>query len=540
VITFASNVADVLRCPLRDRPDHEAVVTRSGSLSYRELDALANQAANALLDLGIEPGDRVAACLPNDVEIIGAFHGAMRIGAVWVGINEALAAPEKAYLLRDSGARLFLGAASTIAQLGEHKKQLPELDIIVSATSGEATSWQSLLAAQDGGASERPIDADAPAAIAYTSGTTGYPKGAVHSQRNLLLPGWYLSLTRGYDASLRKGDCFPLTILNMMVLTTLLTAQAGGCAVLMDGLRSDTVVDWIKREKVTVWNGPPPLLHTLAHDPLVRPTDLAPLVEVWSGGAACAPAIREAFEQKFGKRIFSTYGLTEAPTVVAIESRHRVHPPGMNGRALPHLDLTVRGPDGQSLPLGAEGELCVAPKASSAIRASLNDHWGVEVRDGQEVPTYSLMLGYWGRPGETQRVLTDGVLHTGDVGALDADGNVAVADRLNQIVNRGGANVYPAEVERVVLELQEVEACAVFGVPDERLGQRVAMLVQFTAGSEPALEPVLERCRAELAAYKVPEMVAAIERLPRNAMGKVDRRSLSSEANRLSRASTPK
>lgn len=540
MITFPRDAAHVLVEPLRQRPDQEAIVTRSGSTSYRQLDGLGDRAANVLLALGIRPGDRVAACLPNDIDIIAAFHGAMRIGAVWVGVGEGLATPERAYILRDSGAKLLLCEQMVADQLAGHRSELSELTRIVTcdAGAGAANEWRSLLAAQPEHRPEVPIDPSGPAAIAYTSGTTGHPKGALHSQRNLLLPGWYLSITRGYDAGLRKGDCFPLTILNLLVLTTLLTAQAGGCSVVMDAVRSDTVVEWIRRERVAVWNGPPPLLYTLAHDPTVQAADLASLVEVWSGGAECPRAIRQAFEAKFGIRIFSTYGLTEAPTVIAIESPRREHIPGTTGKSLPHLELTIRGAQGEKLRSGESGEICVEPKSPAAIRAALRADWGIELTEQDEPPIYTPMLGYWGRPDDSRHALDGALLRTHDAGVLDEDGNLWFSDRLSQIVNRGGANVYPAEIERVVLELSAVEACAVFGVPDERLGQRVAMLVQLSEDSEPALEAleaVLDHCKSELAPYKIPELVATVEDLPRNAMGKIDRRAVASMGETLVR-----
>lgn len=525
--TFPGDVAGVLAEAVRLRPEQEAIVTRSTSASYRQLDALANRAAHALLGLGIGPGDRIAACLPNDIGIVAAFHGAMRIGAVWVGVGETLTAAEKAHILDDTTARALICTAPVADQITAHATPLRDL----RATVADA-AWQSLLAAQPETPPLIAVDPDAPAAIAYTSGTTGVPKGAVHSQRNLLLPGWYLARTRRYDHTLRKGDCFPLTILNMMVLTTLLTAQAQGCAVIMDSMASDAVVQWIRREQVQVWNGPPPVLYTLAHDPTVLPSDLASLREVWSGGAECPPAIRQAFEAKFAQRIFSTYGQTEAPAVVTIESPSQPHAPGMTGPPLPHLDLTIRGAGGELAAPGESGEVCVAPRRPEAIRAALAADWGVELDEDDEPPVYTPMIGYWQRPQESRKALADDLLRTGDTGCLE-DGGLRLTGRLNLIVNRGGANVYPAEVERVVLELPEVEACAVFGVPDDRLGERVALLVQFATAAEPSHEPILERCRAELAPYKVPELVGAIDAFPRNAMGKIDRKALAGVGGQL-------
>jgi acyl-CoA synthetase (AMP-forming)/AMP-acid ligase II len=264
----------VLEPALAEDPHRRAVVARSGALTYAELDEAANRWARALRDRGIAPGDRVGVSLPNDLDIVAAFHGAMRLGAVWVGINDALAAPEKDYMLRDSEASLFLEPEGLAGPDG----------------------WRAAVAAQEAEPLGLDVDPLAPAGIAYTSGTTGFPKGVVHSQYNMLAPGAHLNATRGYDVDLRKGDCFPLTILNLMILTTLLVAQARGLQVVMEEVSAANVSRWVRDERVTVWNGPPPILYSMAHDESIAPADLRSLREVWSGGADIPESIRDAFE----------------------------------------------------------------------------------------------------------------------------------------------------------------------------------------------------------------------------------------------------
>src|SRR4051794_39945709 len=316
---MAETIARVLDRPLAERPEAEAVVARSGRLTYRELDAAADRAAGAFAALGMRTGDHVAVSLPNDLDVVVAFHGAMRLGLVWIGLNTALAAPEKALIFEDSGARLLIDDPLDWAGLVATASPVPAVD----------------------------VDPHAPAGIAYTSGTTGLPRGVVHSQHNLLLPGEVLVKTRGYDESLRKGDCLPLTILNLMVLTTLLTAQAGGCCVVMDRRDADGVLDWIRDERVTVWNGVPTQLFDLARSHAGRRPDLATLTEVWSGGGDCPDSLREEFAAAFGLHVRATYGLTEAPTVVAIDPVGDEWRPGASGRALPHLQVDALDVDGE-------------------------------------------------------------------------------------------------------------------------------------------------------------------------------------------------
>jgi acyl-CoA synthetase (AMP-forming)/AMP-acid ligase II len=481
-----ASVVAVFDRALANGPDREALVTRTQRLSYAQLDALANRAAHALRALGLRPGDRVAASLPNEVDVVVAFHGAMRLGAIWVGVNRALAPPEKSYMLEDSGASLFL-VDEPVAVTGVRQVALEE--------------WRAAVAAAPGnGPVGVAIDPFAPAGIAYTSGTTGHPKGAVHSQHNLVLPGRMLVESRGYGPDLRKGDCLPLTILNMIVLTTLLVAQAEGCCIVMDRLDAEGVAAWVRDERVTTWNGPPALLHSLATDDAVTGADLTSLDEVWTGGADCPEVVRQMFEAKFGHTVLATYGLTEAPTVVSIDPRGGPHVDGSSGRPLPHL--AVRIADATSD--GDTGEICV--------RAA-DDR-------------YRPMLGYWDRPEATAAVLHDGELRTGDLGFLDGDGNLHVRDRKSLVIIRGGANVYPAEVERVLQAAPGVAACAVVGVPDERLGERVVAAIQPEPGAPTDAEALRAHCEADLARYKVPERFVFVDAFPRNSMGKIVRRDL--------------
>ena len=481
-----ASIARVLDRALQADPQREALVTRTRRLSYEQLDAEANRAARALRELGVGPGDRMAASLPNDADVVVAFHGAMRLGAVWLGVNRALAPPEKRYLLEDSGSTLLLC-----------DDDLPDLGVRVV----DLATWRDATDAADAASLDLDVDPFAPAGLAYTSGTTGHPKGAVHSQHNLLVPGAVLTETRGYDERLRKGDCFPFTVLNMAVLTTLLVSQAGGCSIVMDRIDAEGVAAWIRDERITTWNGPPALLLSLATMDEIAAEDLASLEEVWTGGADCPEAIRSAFEAKFGLPVLATYGLSEAPTVVSIDARDGSHVDGASGRPLPHLSVRIAGDDGSTLPAGETGEICLS---------AADDR-------------YRLMLGYWERPEASATALAGGELHTGDVGFLDDDGYLHLRDRKSLVIIRGGANVYPAEVERVLLEAPGVVASAVFGVPDDRLGERVMALVEAETLDEPA---VRAHCEANLARYKVPERLVRVDQLPRNAMGKIIRTEL--------------
>jgi long-chain acyl-CoA synthetase len=499
-------IAECFAAMLKHDPEHEALVARSGRWTYRELDDACARAAQVWLDLGVRVGDRVAASLPNDADIVIAFHGAMRVGAIWVGVNQSLAPPEKAYLLADSGTSIVVSDAETVSTIEPHQRDLPTLRRVVALDE-----WRELVERVSPARGLPDVDPDVPAGLGYTSGTTGRPKGAVHSQRNLLLPGVVVSATRGYGSDLRKGDCLPLTILNMLALTTVLTATAGGTAVIMDHIYAQGVADWIEREAVTVWNGPPALLHSLVADDDIDPHALSSLREAWSGGAALPEALRRRFHERFGVPVIGTYGLTEAPTIVSIDPPNGGFVAGGSGRVLPHLEIVVdvdAGHDADDTPV--LGEICLA--AATA---------------GPYAGLYRPALGYWDRPEASAALCAGGVVHTGDIGFVDADGWLHVVDRRNLVILRGGANVYPAEVERVLDAIDGVAASAVTGLADERLGERVVAAVELEDGSTVTVDEMTERCARELAEYKVPERFVLVDALPRNAMGKIDRKIVS-------------
>ncbi|MGN6474938.1 MAG: class I adenylate-forming enzyme family protein [Mycobacteriales bacterium] len=487
----------VLDAALRDRPDATAVIGRSGSLSYAELDYRADAAAAALWELGLRPGGRLAATLPNDLDVVVAFHGAMRVGAIWVGIGEALAAPEKQHLIRDCEPSLMLAAPDVV---DECAKTLAEV-----GAQGHTTADLGAAIAAAGAPPAVEIDPHAPAGIANTSGTTGVPKGIVHSQHNLLLPGAVLVASRGWGPALRKGDCLPLTILNLMVLTTLLTAQAQGCCIVMDRRDAEGIAEWIEREQVTHWNGVPAQLHDLVTVKQVDPVRLASLQEVWSGGGDCPDELRVRFAEVYGLPIRSTYGLTEAPTVVSIDPVGGERRPGASGRVLPHLWVQTRRDDGTMLPRDAEGELCLSARS-----------------DGEWAGRWTPYLGVWHQGKVTDPPAQP--VATGDYGVVDSDGWLTVLDRIKLLIVRGGANIYPAEVERVLLAQEGVAGVAVFGIPDERLGERVGALVELQ--TDVTVDALAAACRDQLADYKVPERWGIVDKLPRNAMGKVVRTGL--------------
>ena len=500
------SVAAVLD-PVAERdPGREALVGRAGRYSYGELDEVVNAAAATLRDVGVGRYDRVAACLPNDVDIVVAMLASQRLGAVWVGVNRPLAAPEKAQLLRDSEAKVYLANSESEAEITALRAELPALRDIISVNSeaDTAESWNARLTCFAGaGRPDVAIDSHAPAAIAYTSGTTGRPKGAVHSQHNLLLPGAVSAATGRYNGR-TQGVVLALTILNMQVLGPLTAFQDGARCIAIDQTKPEQLAAWVRREQVQNLCAVPTILHDLLSHPGVCAEDLASLVLPEVGGAVVPEEFRHLYRERFGKGVSIGYGMTEAPTAVAWSDPEEGAMPGLCGRALPQVEIQIRDESGQRLPANSVGEICIAPATRGTFAG-----------------VYTPMLGYWRRPEATQEALREGVYHSGDLGLIADDGNLYIRGRRNELILRGGANVYPAEVERSLNSDPRVAASAVLGIDDLRLGQRVVAAVELKPGLEASPEALIARARSQLARYKVPEHIAIVDRLPRNAMSKV-------------------
>jgi acyl-CoA synthetase (AMP-forming)/AMP-acid ligase II len=505
-------VAAVLDPILRSDPDRLALVGRSGRLTYAQLDRVVDATAAALSDLGVGRFDRIAACLPNDLDIVVTLLASQRLGAIWVGINKVLAPPEKTYLLGDSGARVLLAMPEVVAALSPQLPQLPDLQHVLSvdpADSVNRSSWTARVSSFAG--ASRPnceVDGHAPAAIAYTSGTTGYPKGAVHSQHNLLLPGAVSAATARYGGC-SQGVVLALTLLNMQILGPLTAFQDGAHCVAIDLVDPEGLAGWIRDERVQNVCAVPTILYDLLTHPSIDPDDLSSLVLPEVGGALVPEEFRRLYRKRFGKGVSIGYGMTEAPTAVTWSDPEAGAMPGLCGRPLPQIEIQIRDESGNVLLPGDVGEICVAP-------ASRGDWKGV----------YTPMIGYWRRPDATAEALRDGVYHSADLGLLADDGNLYIRGRRNELILRGGANVYPAEVERILQDDPRVLASAVLGIEDARLGERVVAAVELKPHQQVTPEELIAHVSDRLARYKVPERIVIVDRLPRNAMSKVIKRDL--------------
>lgn len=440
---------------------------------------------------------RVLASAPNCAESVILFLATMAAGGMWTSINPRYGAAEQRALAERFAPTVVVGENHAVADLTD----------AVPAAVGIAFEPGGGLSELDGGATDSAaglpaVDDLGIAAVGFTSGTSGRPRGVLHCQRSLLLAA---------EANLSDskpsgpiGVVLSTMVLNIMVLGPLQGLLAGRTVVLAQRTDGDYLARWCAEHRIAEIGVPPTIVHDLL-DRYDTSGDSGVIPErIETGGAACTSALQERFTAATGRRIIRCYGLTEAPGTVAMSDLRRPAVLDSSGIAMPHVAITIRGPGGEILPEGSDGEICI----SAAERGPLAD---------QYIP----MLGYLDEPvGTTVR---DGVLHTGDLGRLDRDGRLYVTGRKSALIIRGGANISPSEIEEVLVSHPGVGDAAVFGVPDERLGEVVAAAVTVAgAGSAPSSTELKSYVEGRLARYKVPAHVIVLTAIPRNPTGKPD------------------
>lgn len=499
-----SSFKDLIEDSFNKNGTKTAILHGERSVTYKELQEASYRVADALLKIGIEKGDPIAISMPNSIDIIETFLGVMQIGAIWVGLNMHLSLPEKIKMLEETEAKLFIGDRNTISVFEKSKLRFTHTMGMISIDHEDnASEWKKKI---DNSSLSKPdieIDPYAPAAIAFTSGTTGSPKGAVHSQHNLLLCAKIIRLEHLKGSVL--GIVLPLTILNIMVHGPVCAFVDASMASIFNDISTSEIVRQVKENKVACFGGfVPALVYDLIKDHDIKKEDMNNLLHASAGGASCTDELKKAYKSRFNQRLFSGYGLTEAPGAVVLEQKNKSAVKGATGQPLLHIKLHILDDGNTPVPAGAPGEICIGPQT-----------------EGEWAGVYSPMLGYWNNLELTQKVLKGNVLHTGDIGKIDEEGNLYVLERKDDMIIRGGNNIYPAEIEDALMRHPEIECCSVFGKPHERLGQTIISCVELKAGSnldENAIKEYLSEC---LAKYKIPEDIRFMKDMPKNSMGKV-------------------
>jgi long-chain acyl-CoA synthetase len=482
-----------------ERPSHPAILFEGRRLGYADLDAAASRLAPAVGAAGGGAGDRVALFLPNIPEFAIVFYAAQKLGAITVSINAIFRSAEVEYLLNDSGAK----AVFTVGELAQFvpRERCPALAHVVIC-EGEAPAGTASLADWCDGRDARfelaDCAADAPASLLYSSGTTGFPKGVTLTQSNIATNSATAAKCSGYRPDDRLAAFLPLFhvygqnyIMNAAVL-------AGATLALFRRFVPDQVLEAIGRERITMFFGVPTIFIGLLSMDLSK-YDLSSIRYEMSAAATMPEEISRRWTERFGRRVYEGYGLTECSPFACYNDlvEHRF---GSVGRAVEGFELAIFDEADRELPRGEWGEIVIRGPG--------------------------VMKGYWNRPDDTAQALRGGWLHSGDIGRMDDDGYVFIVDRVKDMINLSGFKVWPAEVEQYLYKLPQVQEVAVYGLPHPEKGEQVVAAVVAKPGQSLTADEVIAYCRASIAAYKVPARVDIVTELPKSATGKILKRVL--------------
>jgi long-chain acyl-CoA synthetase len=481
------NLVALLLAQADETPDAAALIAGDRTVSYAELQALSARVGGGLIGRGIEPGDRVAIACNNDVEFVTSYLGALWAGAVAVPLNPlAPASVVSAQAAAVQASALLCGPGA------EALLELPRAVPTAQLETGEPTP-----------AEVERDDAEL-AVLLFTSGTAGAPRAAMLTHENLATN---ISQVQGHPGLRVRSDDVGLAALPFFHVFGLNVAlgvglQAGMTTVLLDHFDATRAVQLIRAHDVTIVAGVPTMFGAFLELPDdVAPADSFASIRLAVSGAAELPLDRgEAFMSRFGVTIYEGYGLTEAAPIVSTNAIEESPRAGSIGPPLPGVEVRLVGDDGEDVFPGDPGEIWVR---------------------GQNVFT-----GYWEDPEATARVLVDGWLRTGDVAVADDDGFLSLVDRKKDLVIVSGFNVFPVEVEDVLLEHPAIADAAVIGIPNRRTGEAVGAWVVLTPGANLTAEEVRDHTAHQLARYKIPATVTFVDALPRNQAGKLLRREL--------------
>jgi long-chain acyl-CoA synthetase len=502
------NLASVLEHPARLTPGRVAITCGSEQLTYAELDAKATQVAAGLHAMGIRAGEHVALSCPNVPWFPIAYFGILKAGAAVVPLNVLLKPREIAYHLKNSDARAVLAFEGTAelpigAMCRDAAAQAGTPHVVVFP--GDAAS---LMRDPAGFHPPRREPADT-AVILYTSGTTGHPKGAELSHGNMV--GNAVTCHDMFRPAFDGGTDQNVTLITLPLFhSTAQTAQMN--AALYGGFRlvlhprfdPAAVLEAFSRERIGLWIGVPTMYWALLDHARASGTDVtgaaASLRLCASGGAPMPVDLLRAFEQAFTVRILEGYGLSETAPVVAFNQLQRPSKPGTVGLPIFGVDIRCVDEHDNAVPPGERGEVVVRGP--------------------------NVMKGYYERPEATAEAMRGGWFRTGDIGQFDAEGYLAIVDRKKDMILRGGFNVYPREIEDVLLTHPAVARAAVIGVPDPRLGEEIKAVVVRRPDAAITAEELIAWAREQMAAFKVPRLIEFRDSLPMNATGKILKREL--------------
>lgn len=482
---------------VEQRRGKTAVAYRDQNISYELLAERIARLANTLVSRGVSAGDRVAYLGNNHPSFLEVFFASATVGAIFVPLNTRLAPPELEFILSDSGATtlVFQEELRSSARAGAWATEVERYLVVDGEPSDDEEQYEEAVRSGATARMDAKVTLDDPALILYTSGTTGHPKGAVLSHGNVVWNSFNVLVDYGVTGDERVLLISPLFHVAALTNGAVAVLLQGGTVILHERFEAGEVLAAIERERITMLSGVPTTYQMLQEHPAWDKTDISSLRRLTCGGSAVPERTMLAYEER-GLGFSVGYGMTEtspgATVLPASMARQKI---GSSGIKHFFTDVKIVDEAGQEVPAGTVGEICVSGP--------------------------NVIKEYWRRPEATAATIVDGWLRSGDLGYFDESGYLFVSDRLKDMIISGGENIFSAEVEGIIMELREVAAVALIGVPDEKWGEVPHAYVELRPGGEMSAEAILQHLTGRIAKYKIPKRVIFVDDFPRTASGKI-------------------
>lgn len=509
-------LCQILKETTETYPDHNAISFYGRKFTYREVYSLVLAFTSALQKNQVQKGDRVAIMLPNCPQYVIAYYGILTAGGIVTQINPMSVERELEYILNDSGAETIVVYEPLYQRVKgvQPKTNLKNIIVVSFPPSGQDyqpdRSFENFLTEGDGRVTPIQFEPEHDVAVLqYTGGTTGRSKGAMLTHRNILAN--VLQSHEFFKLEMKIGQEKCLTVIPLfhvfgMTSCMNLTIYTAGELIMLPRFELEEVLNTIKNEQPTIFPGVPTMYVAITSHPRAEEYGINSIQTCNSGSAPMPVELLRTFERKTGSKILEGYGLSEASPTTHCNPPFTDRKPGSVGIGMPSTEYKIvdLATGTEEVPIGELGEVIIK---------------------GPQV-----MKGYWNMPEETANTLRDGWLYTGDIARVDEDGFLYIVDRKKDMIIAGGFNIYPRDIEEVLYEHPAVQEAVVIGVPDAYRGEDVKAVIVLKSGHSATSEEIIQYCRANLAAYKVPRIVEFRDQLPKTGVGKILRRTLREEA----------
>ena len=496
------NIVNNLEQTAKFFPDKTALIFEDQSTTYAQLHQKVNQLASGLEQMGITKGDRLALFMPNIPEFLIIYFAAQKLGAIAVALNVLLVKNEAEYILNDCGARIIFAGKDQVEQVPMDEVESLEKLILVEGDENDNRHLNRIFDKSVDTFKALDMEADDPAAILYTSGTTGFPKGATLTHLNVLT-----NITSTiYHTEIKEKDVLHLFLplfhcfgQNFIMNSSI---KKGATLVMHKRFEPEPVVQAIKKYKVTMFFAVP-TIYVYLLNMKDADLDLSSIRYYFTAAAAMPHEVAASWQTKYHMPIHDGYGLTECSPFASYNHDFK-HKPGSIGHPVISCEMKLVDEAGNPVAPGEWGEICIKGP--------------------------NVMKNYWNKPADTAKTIIDGWLRTGDVGTQDEDGDYFIVDRVKDMINSAGNNIYPTEIENHLYGHPSVREVAVFGMHDDVKGEFVKAAIVLHPGATADPEEIIAYCRTKMSKYKVPKQIEFVTELPKSATGKILKRVLRASA----------